>query len=425
MLNGFFTQSSVAACSAVVLMIGAGSAFAQVPQSWTLESTAQRVLQVAPERGVAESEVMARQGGFQQAGLWPNPTIEIGASNAMGKDDGRGGTDLNQFSITQPLPINGRLGLQRKQADANLKQAQAKVSQQALLLEYEAAAVFHGLQFSRAQWDLTKQWLESADGFQYIGQRREKAGDLSRLARLRLDLVREAAKQEVASAEGEFSESLSDFKTLLNIMDDAPRLEALNYFPTLPRLIDLEAQLDTHPALIAAQQEVEAARHGVAMARAERFADPEIWVAHERDVLGDRRQNAISFGVAVTVPLWDRGGGNIDAAQANRQKAQFEVDALQRQLSNQLRLNHLHLAHLVEQGDEFRTRVLEPSKEIFQLSRKGFSAGQVEILNLVDAVDTHFNARVRYLELLKEAWLEAAALRRSAGLSLTHKGTAQ
>ncbi len=423
MLNGFFVQTRVTVCAAAVLM--AGSANAQMPQSWTLESSAQRVLQVAPEHGVVEAEVNARQGGLQQAGLWPNPTIEIGASNAMGKDDGKGGTDLNQFSITQPLPINGRLGLKRKQAQASLKQAQADVGQQALLLEYEAAAVFHRLQFSQAQLQLAEQRLESADGFQHIGQRREQAGDLSRLARLRLDLVREAAKQDIASAEGEFSESLSDFKTLLNITDGTPRLGALDHFPALPPLADLEEGLDTHPALVAAQQGVEAARHGVAMARADRFADPEIWIAHERDVLGDRRQNTIAFGVAVTVPLWDRGGGNIDAAQANRQKAQFEVNALQRQLGNQLRLNHLHLAHLIEQGEEFRSRVLEPSEEIFQLSRKGFAAGQVEILNLVDAVDTYFNARVRYLELLKEAWLEAAALRRNAGLSLTNKGTAQ
>ena len=134
---------------------------------------------------MVEAEVSVRRGSVKQAGLWPNPTIEIGASNAMGKDDGKGGTDLNQFSITQPLPLNGRLGLKRKQANAHLKQAQANVGQQVLLLEYEAAVVFHRLQFSQAQLGLAEQRLESADGFQHIGQRREQAGDLSRLARLR------------------------------------------------------------------------------------------------------------------------------------------------------------------------------------------------------------------------------------------------
>ncbi len=425
MSKRFFERGGVVVCISAVLVLGASNAFAQTSH-WTLESVAQRVLEVAPERNVAEAEVTARRGGLQQAGVWPNPTIELGASNAMGKDDGQGGTDLNQISITQPVPLNGRLGLQRKQAGASLKQAQANVGLQGLWLEYEAARVFHGLQFSQAQLALAEQRLESANEFQHIGQRREQAGDLSRLARLRLDLVRETARQAIASAEGKFSETRSDFQVLLNVVDAEPDLAVLDHFPLLPALETLDAQLDVHPELMAARQGVEAARYSVAVARANRFTDPEVWIAQERDVFGGGRENVFAFGVAVTVPLWNRGKGDIDAAQAHRQKAQFEVNALQRQLDNQLRLNHLHLSHLIEQGRAFRTHVLEPAEEIFQLSRKGFAAGQVEILNLVDAVDTYFNARVRYLELLKEAWMEAAALRRAAGLSLfINKGMAQ
>ncbi len=422
MSKNFFERVSVPVCASIVLMIGSHSAVVQA-QEWTLKSSVQRVLEVAPEKRAAEAEIVARQGGLNQAHAWPNPTIEVGASNAMGKDDGAGGTDLNQLSISQPLPLSGRLGQQRKQAKANLKQAKASADQQALLLEYEAARVFHRLQLSRAQLQAAEQRLESADEFQRIGQRREQAGDLSRLERLRLDLVRESAKQNVASAEGKFSESLSDFQILLNTTETDPKLAALEQFPTLPLLNDLESQRNAHPALVAARQGVEAARHGIAVARANRFADPEVWVARERDVLGGSRQDVTAFGVAVTLPLWNRGKGNIDAAQAQRQKAQFEVDALQRQLDNRLKLNHLHLAHLIEQGQKYRSHVLEPAEEIFELSRKGFAAGQVEILNLVDAVDTYFGTRVRYLELLQEAWLEAAALRRTAGLSLFNKGT--
>ncbi len=421
MSKGFFVHIPAIA----ILMFGSATAVAQT-STWTLESSAQRILQVAPERGAAEAEVNLRQGRLSQAGVWPNPTFELGASNAMGKDDGKGGTDINLFSITQPLPLSGRLGLQRKQADAQLNQAEAALSQQGLSLEYEAARVFHNLQFSRAQLKLAEQQLESANEFQHIGRRREQAGDLSRLARLRLDLVRESATQKAAASEGQFNEALSDFRTRLNLADANPTLHSLQQFPELPVLADIETGLDTHPTLMAAQQEVNAAHLGVAVARRQRFADPEIWVARERDVLGDKRQDATAFGIAVTLPLWDRSKGEINAAQANKKRAQLEVTARQRELGNRLRLSHLHLSHLIEQGKNYQTHVLEPAEEIFQLSRKGFAAGQVEILNLVDAVDTYFEARIRYLEFLKDAWLEAAALRRAAGLSLlTHKGTAQ
>jgi outer membrane protein TolC len=39
-------------------------------------------------------------------------------------------------------------------------------------------------------------------------------------------------------------------------------------------------------------------------------------------------------------------------------------------------------------------------------------------LALVDASNTYFDAQARYLELLRDAWIEAAELRLAAGVSL-------
>ena len=402
---------------ATTLMVITSSAMAQTTP-WTLESSVQQVLEVAPERQTAEAEVMILQGHRQQAGRWHNPTIELGASNAMSKEDGQGGATLNDITIRQPLPLSGRLNLQRQQADAQLKQAQAGVSEQNLTLEYEAARVFHSLQLNRALNQLAEQRLQSADEFQHIGRRREQAGDLSRLERLRLDLIRENASQLIANAEGKESESLSDFRTLLNLTETEPGVTALEQMPPYPALAELEQQLEQHPALLAARQKITAARNGIDIARASRLADPELWLSRGRDYLGGQRQDVTAFGVAITLPLWNNGTGQIDSARATRDKAQFELETVQRQLNNRLRLNHLHLGHLLEQAQTYLPKVLEPAEQLFQLSRSGFNAGEVEILALVDAVNGYYEARARYLELLQQTWLEAAELRRSAGISL-------
>ena len=52
------------------------------------------------------------------------------------------------------------------------------------------------------------------------------------------------------------------------------------------------------------------------------------------------------------------------------------------------------------------------------MTRKAYAAGEVEILALIDANNTYFDANERYLELLQEAWMEAAELRLAAGRSL-------
>lgn len=410
------------AAYATALMAASGSVLAQ-SASWTLESAVQRVLEVAPERRATEAEVLVRQGSQRQAGRWRNPTIEIGASNAMGKEDGQGGAAFNDLTIRQSLPLSGRLDRQRQQADASLKQAQAGVTEQNLELEYEAAYAFHTFQLNLARLRMAEQRLQSADEFQRIGQRREQAGDLSRLERLRLDLVREHASQQIATAEGEESESLSNFRTLLNLGEAEPEVVLLEQLPQRPDLAALEAQQQQHPALVAARQRIEAARHGVEIARASRFADPEIWLSRGRDYLGGERQGTTAFGVAVSVPLWDNNSGHIDSAHASKEKSQFELEALQRQLRKRLHLSHMHMGHLIEQSQDFRAKVLEPAGQIFEMSRKGFAAGEVEILALVDAVNNYFEARARYLELLEQSWLEAAELRRAAGISLLNANT--
>lgn len=429
MLAIFHKRNTIVACLASLLMAN-GPVSAQ-QGNWTLESAMQRVLEVAPERRAAEAEVVSRQGNLRQASRWRNPSIEVGATDAIGKNDGKGGISLNEITIKQSLPLSGRLDLQRQQANSSLKQAEAAVGEQNLELEYETAHSFHTLQLNQARMTMAEQRLQSADEFQRIGRRREQAGDLSKLERLRLDLIRENASQQIATAEGELSESVSNFRTLLNLGDAGIGLATLDEPPQRPELAALEAGLEHHPALVAAKQRIEAARHGVELAQVNRFSDPEIWLARGRDYLGNERQSTTSFGVAVSVPLWDDNSGHIDSARAARDRSQFELEALQRQLRKRLHLSHMHLGHLIEQTQDYRDNVLEPATQVFELSRRGFAAGEVEILALVDAVNSYFEARSRYLELMEQAWLEAAELRRAAGTSLLNgrpnlsEGTAQ
>jgi len=56
---------------------------------------------------------------------------------------------------------------------------------------------------------------------------------------------------------------------------------------------------------------------------------------------------------------------------------------------------------------------------MFSLTRKGFKAGELNILTLIDANNTYYEAQERYLELLQEGWLELSEVRLSAGLFVT------
>jgi cobalt-zinc-cadmium efflux system outer membrane protein len=395
-------------------------------QVWTLESSIKRATTVAPELRAAEAEIAARTGNLTQAGAWPNPSITLRADEKLGIDDGRGGYNLNQLTVTQALPIN-RLDHQRRAAEAELEAARASQNYQRLLLETRTAQAFHMLQQAAERQLLAQERLAFAEKMQ---QRDARPGIdrpssdrlvryLSPLERARLDILRATAYQDVALAEGKWSESLAQFRALLALPPEAqPETTRLLPAGAPDELTALLKRLADHPLMQATQQTRDASRASVDVARAQRFADPTLSVIHEQDYLAGERRNYTGLMLGVQIPVWNRNNGGVARARGAVDKAEAELEMQRRDLSNRLRQSHLHLGHLIEQAEHYRAHLLQPARQVLDLTRKGYTAGEQNGLALVDASNTYFDAQARYLELLRDAWIEAAELRLAAGMSL-------
>ncbi len=388
---------------------------------WTLESSVRRAADTAPELRGAQAEVDVRAGELTQARAWPNPSVSARMDDKLGLQDKAGGYDLTELAVSQPLPLTRRTH-QRRVAGARLDAAQAQRGYEALVLEHETAQAYHDLQLAAAKLALASERLDQAEA--YLKRKRDPlVRYLTRAERLRLEVMREAAQQAMASAEGEHSEALSHFKARLALPADAQPLTArLDPASPPPTLAALTRQLDDHPALIAARQEQNAAQAGVGAARAQRLADPVVSVFRQQDFIGGSRQDVTGIGLSVQVPLWSRGRGAIASAHAQADKATAQLQARERDLASQLRLSHTHLQHLIEQAERYRENLLAPTERMLSLARKSFAVGQTDILALVDAHNSHFEARERYLILLHGAQQEAAALRLAAGRSVLDAG---
>ncbi len=389
--------------------------------TWTIESTVQRVVQVAPEVRAADAEVAAREGELGQAGAWPNPSVDVRADDRLGQEDGRGGTDFTQLAISQPLPLR-RLARQRAAAEASLKGAHEERRYQRLLLEREAARAFHALQLAEARAALARSRVDLAEGYgrSAAGKTRDPlVRYLSPLERMRLDVLREEAGQTVMAAEKDYQKALAEFRSLLALpVDVTVQTAPLDLAAAPPALAELERRLDAQPFVMAARQEVEAARAGVGVAESQRFADPALNLFRERDVLNGARRDVSGIGVSIQIPLWNQNRGPVDKAKAEALRAQTQLDIRQRDAMVRLHQSYTDLALLIEQAERTRARLLDPARQVFEITRRGFSAGEVNILALVDANNTHFDAQARYLDLLKETQVAAADLRLAAGLSV-------
>lgn len=390
---------------------------AESSRPWTLDSSVQRVLEVSPEIKTAEAEIGKKQGALEQAGAWPNPGVDIQVDDKLGIEDGSGGYDLTRLAISQALPL-GRLSDQHRQAAAALAGAEAQRLQQQLVVEYKLARRFHALQLAEAKLQLAEMRQRQASRYQQSGKD-PLIRYLKPLERMRLDIVLQSAKQRVDVAEGEFNEASISFKNMLMLpLDTQPQLAPLQPVRQPDRLAALEALLQRHPALQVNQHALASALAGIDVAKSQRFADPTITLYRERNYFTNREQDVFGVVLNIQVPLWNMNNGRVTEARQTVYQVQSQSLTTQRELRTTLHKSYLHLGHLIKQAGHYHDKLLQPAERVFELTRKGFDAGELNILTLIDANNTYFDAKERYLELLEEGWLELAEVRRSAGLSL-------
>jgi cobalt-zinc-cadmium efflux system outer membrane protein len=395
---------------------------AEPTQSWTLQTSVQRALEVMPEMKIIDAEIGKQQGELEQADAWPNPSVSLQMDDSLGLEDASGGYDFTELAISQPLPF-GRLAHQREQAEAALASAKEKRRYQQLLLEHEVANRFHVYQLAEAKLQLAKKRLQQARHYKGHRSQRDSSDPLIRyltpLEVLRLDIVLQAARQSLTMAEGEFNAVSQGFKALLGIAIDADiKLMSLNPVPAPDELSLLNEALKNHPLFEAGKQIVVSLRAGVDVARSQRFDDPTLTLFQGEDFLDNRRQTTSGFMLSVQLPLWNQNNGSVSRARHSLRQAQAELNLNQRDLYSALNESYLHLGYLIEQIEHFRNKLLQPAEKMFALTKKGFDAGELNVLTLIDANNTYFDSQERYFELLQEGWLEMAELRKSAGLSL-------
>jgi len=391
-----------------------------IAQKWTLQSSVQQAIATSPELKKSIAELGVRQADISLSGLWPDPEIGFRVDNKMGKDDGAGGYDLTDITITQSIPMS-RIKYQEDAASASMKAARFAQQYQSLQVQNRVSKVFHQLQFASAKLELARKQLKLANGL----SGKEKKGSrvvryLTPLEEMRLSIIREEAKQAESSAEGHYAEALSEFVKLLGIEIDSvnsvTELTPVMNIPSLPQLTELQ---NSHAQLSGQQQQVLAANHKIDVARSSQTIDPSVGLSWQRDTLSTGREDIYAIMFNVQIPLSNRKNTAESKATYSASKQKIELQLLKRELKINLNRSYTHLNHVIEQAIEYKKKVLKPAGKMLELTNKGFTSGELNILSLVDANNTYFESRLTYLDLIFQARMELAEVTLFAGQLIT------
>lgn len=330
----------------------------------------------------------AAEARARQARVRPNPTLALDAENAFGSGPFSGyGNAETTLSITQDLELWGRrtARINAARADAgtaSLRRDLAVVDAAGRLALVYADAEAAERRATLAEENLSLTLADARAALVLVEEGREPPlrgiqGE-SEAAAARAGLDEAIAERDAAFARLTAVAMLAEPVTTIDVslLDLAP---ATALSPT-----------DQTPTVRVAEAERSAAESRIAVERTRSRPDVSASVGLRRYEAEDA--TALTFGLSLPLPLFDRNRGNIEAAQADFRAADARLMTARQEAQADRAAAQARLRASVSRVNAADAGVTS-AEEAYRLSRIGFEAGRISQLELRATRTALVNAR--------------------------------
>jgi cobalt-zinc-cadmium efflux system outer membrane protein len=297
----------------------------------TLEELQQMALQNNPTFAQSAANIQAAEGRKKQSGLYPNPTIgyqgeQIRGGSFHGGEQG--------FFVQQDIVLGGKLGLNRKIFDQELKQAQTEGEEQKLrvvtnvrMSYIQALAAQQTLELRHNLSKLADDAVETSHQLANVGQ--ADAPDV-------LESEVEAQQAQLAVIMAEQNQQRV-WKALGAVVGN-PRLPLMQLEGKLEDTSSVNADelveriVNESPAVRIAEFGVKRAEAALGRAKRETIPDLQIrgGLQQNGELLSEPNGRPVGLqgfaDVGVRIPIFNRNQGNVATAKADAERSKREVE---------------------------------------------------------------------------------------------------
>ena len=328
----------------------------------------------------------AAEARIEQAGLRPNPTLDVMAENIAGTGALRGVDGLETtVQASQTLERGDkrlkRLALARSDRDAAAREfavRRTEVLSATALAYVETLAAQRRVALAAEPLTLARDTIASAEA-----RVKEGMGSPAELARARAALA--GAKAEHARAESALISARAALAAAwAGEPDDVPELSGT--LPTPDNLPSPEAflgKLPLHPRLALQESLVATQRAALDLERAQSVQD--VTVGGGVRFLRDGSDAALVAGVSIPLPFRNRNQGNIRAARELLAGAEQGTRVVEIELRTAFAVawREAQAAHAAAQ--ELRRDALPATEEATALVRRAYDEGHLPLIDVIDA----------------------------------------
>jgi outer membrane protein, heavy metal efflux system len=408
-------------------------------------------LYLDPDQGTSQSELVRRalasnadlaadrleidraRARLRQAGLRPNPTLDVELST--GRLTGSPGEGETSIGIALPLELGGKRGRRVEQALVELEAAEARFAdRERQLTNTVLAAYLDALAALRE--------LEIIEGLNALDMQTVRVVEVriteGDTAPIDLNLLRvevERLKARRSLAEGRIQAAIFRLKTIAGIpINESVRLrENLAKVALRPPPASLETAteiaLRSRPDLRLAQLNEEVAQAGLRLAHAESRPDATISTRYtiERDINDlppplvpfPDRDRSLSFGISVGLPLFNRNHAKAEAAIAISQ-ARNRREYLEQTIRAEVASSYARFQTAQKAVKTFEQGVLDRSNLNIKAIRAAYEIGAFRVTDLIAEQRRLLDSQRDFTEALLESFRALTDLHAAIGAPLTH-----
>lgn len=378
---------------------------------------------VSPEIAAARAAVRAAEGRTRQAGAFPNPVASYSREQTSG-DGTRNAQDIIAFE--QQLELGGQRSARRAAAGAFRAAAEARLDASRAQIGFDVARAYAQAVAADRRAALTKEAAQIFTEAGRVGRERLAAGDMSGYEHRRIRL--EAARYAALEAEAQMIRA--NARRALATLLSAPNLNVEpgslvltdSLMPgRLPLPVDslVTLALMQRPELLAVQREAGAARAEARLARAERIPTPTLGAGYKHE----RAPGGTSLGgfvaqISLPLPIWDRRGGAVQAADAEGERRQADIETVRRRTEREVRDAYESSQALATQLEVLGERLDQDARTGLRAAQVAYGEGETSLVAWLDAVRAYQEAEATHVTIWAEYIARRAELEHTTGATL-------
>lgn len=336
------------------------------------------------------------------ARLRPNPELSISSADLPLRFTGPLIKEQTySYGISQTVELGGKRRKRIDAADANADLARGEFQTVVWQLTNDLKRKFYTVLLAES---LLKLAQENQKTFtETINQTTElyRVGEISGLELKRLEVEKLKFDTDVANSERDYEVAVRDLRVTLGgdyRTTDIAAAGTLDYQPYEFSLAELrDKALAARPDLKAAQLSERAANASIRLQDAQRIPDLTFGAGVDQVPLGT---STYTFGVGITLPIFDRNQGERAKALIERRRAQNQQQLISNQLLSDVDKALVAFELQKRRVELYRTGVLTKVDEIQNLTEFSLKAGESSTLELLDAIRTRRDTLANYYQAL-------------------------